>query len=60
MISLVWNTTIPSHRFKENIDENLKTEEIFDFDSVKSISSEAVLASRGWPKSFQLSVGCYS
>ena len=45
---LVWNTNKyqVNQVTKENIDENLKTEGNFDFDSVKSISSEAVLASQ--------------
>ena len=47
-IFLVWNTNKyqVNQVTKENIDENLKTEGNFDFDSVKSISSEAVLASQ--------------
>ena len=42
---MVWNTNKyqVNQVTKENIDENLKTEGNFDFDSVKSISSEAVL-----------------
>ena len=45
---LVWNTNKyqVNQVTKENIDENLKSEGNFDFDSVKSISSEAVLASQ--------------
>ena len=45
---LVWNTNKyqVNQVTKGNIDENLKTEGNFDFDSVKSISSEAVLASQ--------------
>ena len=47
-IFLVWNTNNyqVSQVTKENIDENLKVEGNFDFDSVKAISSEAVLASQ--------------
>ena len=47
-IFLVWNTNKyqVNQVTKENIDENLKSEGNFDFDSVKSISSEAVLASQ--------------
>ena len=47
-IFLVWNTNKyqVNQVTKENIDENLKTEGNFDFDSVKAISSEAVLASQ--------------
>ena len=45
---MVWNTNKyqVNQVTKENIDENLKTEGNFDFDSVKSISSEAVLAAQ--------------
>ncbi len=47
-IFMVWNTNKyqVSQVTKENIDENLKVEGNFDFDSVKAISSEAVLSSQ--------------
>lgn len=45
---MVWNTNKyqVSQVTKENIEENKETEGNFDFDSVKSISSEAVLAAQ--------------
>ena len=47
-IFMVWNTNKyqVSQVTKEKIEENKETEGNFDFDSVKSISSEAVLASQ--------------
>ena len=45
---MVWNTNKyqVSQVTKEKIEENKETEGNFDFDSVKSISSEAVLAAQ--------------
>ena len=47
-IFMVWNTNKyqVSQENKEKIEENKETEGNFDFDSVKSISSEAVLAAQ--------------